>query len=225
MTSGGEQTQRPTMSQAMTEAQAKLIDGVAKALAPKFDGLAVEIAELQASGGEVQTLLARIDDRLTGLERLATRLDALETIGGKAGAAGAAGPKRPPRPERKVGPAPAQAPRGSQTPPPGGGEDGYEKVSNSMQFCRRKYADDASFRDRYVTEEARGTLDADPSVTKFAPGSEDRLLAEGRILWAKCLTPEKKADIKREFTTFKEERACTQMRDPLGEAPLEEADA
>ncbi len=32
----------------MTEAQARLIDGVAKALAPKFDGLAVEIAELQA---------------------------------------------------------------------------------------------------------------------------------------------------------------------------------
>ena len=207
----------------MDSAQAKLIDGVGKALAPRFDGLSLELAAIQSAGGETHTLLARIDERLQGLERLSMRLDALETIGGKSG--GAAGPKRPPRPERKVGPAPPRdAPRGSQAAAPGEEDDGYGKVGNSMQFCRRKFADDPEFRARYLTEEGQQGLDGDPSVAKHPPGSEERFLAEGTTLWKKHLTPEKKAEIKREFNAFKQERTCTQIRDPLGETVLEEAE-
>ena len=79
----------------------------------------------------------------------------------------------------------------------------FAKVKNSMMFCRIMWAEDKEFRDRYASNSNMIVIDSANSVTNKPKDSYVRQLAEGMILWRKCLTDKEKTVVRSEFHLWK----------------------
>ena len=87
-----------------------------------------------------------------------------------------------------------------------GEEDPYSKIKNAMLYCRRMWADCTEFREQYQTPNMAAEIEADNKVSKLPKGSEERCLAEGNLIWRKCLDGQQKTAIRHAFLWWKEER-------------------
>ena len=94
-------------------------------------------------------------------------------------------------------------------------DDPLDKITNSMLYTRRLWADNEEFRAKYLSEGVRAKLDEDCRVSKHPTDTEARWLAEGHIFWHRCATPQQKTEIRDAFNRWKEERSCAQLPEPL----------
>lgn len=75
----------------------------------------------------------------------------------------------------------------------------FNKVTNTMLYCRRMMADSKAFRDKYVTKAFQDMIDADEKTMKHAEGSEGRYLAQGYLFWRKFASEDQKVNIRAEY--------------------------
>ena len=144
------------------------------------------------------------------LTAILTRLETLEV-------AAASGTKRAVRTGAARG--------GTATPRARGGATAgidWNKVKNSMLFCRAMWATAAEFRtefggnsDETETQRIKGILAADDGVAK-KDTEESRLLAEGTVLWKKVLTDTQKKVVRDRFDQWRKQDEAEAMQPPLG---------
>jgi hypothetical protein len=214
--------------------RATIDDALSKALASHHNELSVEIAALQAGDGENLARLQGIDAQLaedgpilprlrvieTQQAMILARLEALSVLGSDTAPSGG-GTKRPPRATRVLGtPSTASsgaAASGTAATSAALAED-LGKVANAMLYCRRAFASDPSFRERWgQMPGVQEQFQTHEVITRYPPDTSERWQAEGRFLWSNILTEEQKKQVRLEFATWKEEQERNTVRAPLGD--------
>jgi hypothetical protein len=79
--------------------------------------------------------------------------------------------------------------------------DGSDKLKNVMLYFRWMWANDEDFRWSYLTKDIRETLDTDEYLAG-KEGVATRRLAEGSVVWRRCLTSEQKRALRQEFKAW-----------------------
>ena len=70
-----------------------------------------------------------------------------------------------------------------------------DKVRNSMLYFRWSWANDANFRDVYITDDIQDALDNDEQLAQ-RKYSYERMLAEGSMVWKSHLTEKQQREVR-----------------------------
>lgn len=194
----------------MAEKQALLVDAIANGVQAK---VAVDIKEAKnALAAENKALAVHLAQLQVVLHSILARMATLEA----ATEAASVAPKRATRAATAGGAAkkPAAKAGGAKKPTAATGN-----VTNALLFFRKAMAEDINgIRGEYATQENLDEADTDNTVAKVSKDDEGKYYsAVGAYLWKTVLSEEQKAEMRAQFTAWKEDQQREQNEEPLDE--------